>query len=228
MRSGKVRVDFGSIDRFTKSDVVLTNGKSAECDIAVFATGCRSTYHFLDEELHTLLAREDDGVWLYKNMLHPDIPGFAWVLSNTLSFTSPLTAALQAAWVGDALCGYMEVPEPAVMHAAVAGAKHRLRVRTPETPQRATLVMSGFFIYHDDLLRDRGIAPGRFGGLLGPVANLIVPADPQQYTECYLPAPKVPRRRRHAPRALRAGVAAIILVSMGVCGVHRRSARKRT
>jgi dimethylaniline monooxygenase (N-oxide forming) len=215
VRSGRARVEIGSITKYTSCGVVLTSGKEIDADVVVLATGFVANYDFLDEELTELLAKEDDGVWLYKNMLHPDIPGMAWVLATTMSFTSPLTAAMQAAWVADALCGHISVPSDAQLRSALEDTKRKRRAQMPNVPLRSGTIMGSFYAYNDDLLRDRGINPKRFGGLLGPLANSVVPVDPQQFTECWLPAAQMPRRRRRAPRALRVMVAALVAAVAG-------------
>jgi hypothetical protein len=57
----------------------------------------------------------------------------------------------------------------------------------PETPVRSACIQAHFYAYHDQLLRDMGQSPHRFGGVFGGVANVIVPLEPAQLEECVKP-----------------------------------------
>lgn len=223
VRRRQLRVEVAGVERFTQSGLVLTNGAALRADVVVLGTGFHIDAHFFDAKLHAELAPESDGLWLYKFMLPPRAPGVAFVL-HAMTFLSPLTAALQAAWIGDVLCGHVALPAKAGMLEATAEVQSAIRAFARDSPMRSTVVMGSFVAYHDSLMRDRGLRPGRFGGVCGPLANALVPMDPQQYKDCIVAAPEVPRRRRRAPRALRIAAATVAGVALSALACRRRRA----
>merc|ERR1712217_217456 len=58
VRAGKVNAVKGSIARFTKTGVVLTDGTEMEADVIVFGTGFKKSYSYLDARMKQRLNRQ--------------------------------------------------------------------------------------------------------------------------------------------------------------------------
>ena len=61
------------------------------------------------------LGIQKDGLYLYRNILAPKVPGLGFVGSEVSTFNNVLTSGLQAEWLGHVLAEEMAVPSPDVM-----------------------------------------------------------------------------------------------------------------
>src|SRR5499427_8881521 len=62
------------IAAFTRDGVILRDGNTLGLDCVVFGTGWKNDYSFLSAEARDVLGENDDGFYLYRHMLHPDLP----------------------------------------------------------------------------------------------------------------------------------------------------------
>ncbi|NIQ98321.1 MAG: hypothetical protein GWN87_32420, partial [Desulfuromonadales bacterium] len=67
------------IERFTPSGLRLKNGKEIDADCVVFGTGWKCDYGYLPESARDRLGRDEDGFYLYRHILHPDLSNLAFV-----------------------------------------------------------------------------------------------------------------------------------------------------
>ncbi|WIA23386.1 hypothetical protein OEZ85_000146 [Tetradesmus obliquus] len=74
-------------------------------DVLLYCTGYTRSYEFLDKALRARLGLQKDGLPLFRHILPPALPGFAFVGSEAASFNVPLTAGLQAEWLAGVLAG---------------------------------------------------------------------------------------------------------------------------
>jgi hypothetical protein len=56
------------------------------------------------------LGLQKDGLYLYRNILPPKVPGLAFVGSEVSTFNNVLTSGLQAEWLARVLQGEVELP----------------------------------------------------------------------------------------------------------------------
>merc|ERR1712110_616549 len=110
LKQGKVRGVKGAIDHFTERGVVLADGRELECDMVIYGTGFTKSYDFLDSVLQERLEKQRDGVYLYRNIIPPNLPDLAFVGSEVSTFNNVLTHGLQALWLEKALTGKMQLP----------------------------------------------------------------------------------------------------------------------
>lgn len=52
---------------------------------------------------------QPDGPPLYRHIATPQLPGICFAV-DAVTLTSPLTSAVQAAWMGQVLCGRLQLP----------------------------------------------------------------------------------------------------------------------
>jgi hypothetical protein len=79
----------------------------------------RSDYSFLSGEIWACLGSDDDGFYLYRHMLHPDLPNLVFV-GRVSTFLSVATYCLQARWLAEAIAGRVQLPDREAMLAEIA------------------------------------------------------------------------------------------------------------
>jgi Flavin-binding monooxygenase-like len=187
VRQRTIDLRVSTVERFTETAAVLASGDVVPADVVIFATGYKYGLDFLDAELRASLRAGADGMYLYRGVLPPSVPGIACVLSSTLTFTAPTTAALQAAWLGEALCGRMALPSTEAMAAEVARVHSAQAATHPASPVRSACVLAQLHQYNHQLIRDMGRDPGVFGGPFGWLANALVPFEAAHVAGCLEP-----------------------------------------
>jgi len=180
IRGNRISAHRTEIARFTDRGVVLANGRELELDTVVFGTGWRAEYSFLSAALKEALGFDDDGVYLYRHMLHPAAPGLVF-LGRASTVSNILSYSLQARWLADLVAGKHALPSPQVMLADIEAMKAWKRERMPHSASRSARLILHIQHYHDELLRDIGANPLRKTGVLAPLKELIAPYEPKDY-----------------------------------------------
>merc|ERR1711933_111979 len=129
LHDGKVAAQKGAISRFTETGVVLADGSEMEADMGVFGTGFMKSYAYLDSSLRKQLNREQDGLYLYRNVFPTQVPDLCFVGSEVSTFNNILTQGLQALWLRHVLTGYVALPSVEAMDARRGGFCARMGAR---------------------------------------------------------------------------------------------------
>merc|ERR1712178_592004 len=79
LQSNKVKAVKGSIDKYTKDGVILTDGTKVQADLVVYGTGFTKHYNYLDRLLQQKLNLQKDGLYLYRNIIPTGLPDLAFV-----------------------------------------------------------------------------------------------------------------------------------------------------
>lgn len=169
-----------TIERYTDSGVDLADGTSLNLDAVVLATGWQTDFSFVAPDVWRRIGEEDDGFYLYRHMLNPDIPGFAFV-GRASSISSILTYCLQAHWLGEVIEGKVQLPSTDAMKKNVEEMKAWKRAWIPFSAARSARLIAHTQHYHDELLRDLGVSPLRKTGVFAPLKELIFPYEPRDY-----------------------------------------------
>ncbi len=186
VRSGTIDLHRGSVAAYTPSGLRLHDGATIDADVVVLATGWEIDFGFLDADVVKRLGLEDDGLFLYRHMVHPAVPGLVFVgYASTVS--DILTRSLQARWLGDLVAGRFELPGADAMRRDIEEMKRWKRALMPFSPARGARIMAHMQHYHDELLRDFGASPWRKAGALAPLKELIVPYVPRDYASLTTP-----------------------------------------
>jgi len=143
-----------SIKSYTENGVVLENGKEIECDTVIFGTGYKSDTSFMPEAFKN--SQEEDGVYLYRHIIHPDIKNMAFI-GRSASFSNSLTSHVASAWLADLLNEKFQLPEPEDMAANVEEMKIWKRSFMPNIPSRSNVLTLHMVHFLDELLKDMGI-----------------------------------------------------------------------
>ncbi|MHC4991852.1 MAG: NAD(P)/FAD-dependent oxidoreductase [Planctomycetota bacterium] len=183
IHAGRLGAERAEISSCTEDGVVLSNGRRVPCDLVILATGWQTDYGFLAEGIRRRIGFEDDGYYLYRQVLHPDLPNLAFIGSNATTYINILTHNLQARWLTELLRGVHRLPDREAMMAEIEATKQwKRRIVPPSTARAATLHLH-MQHYHDELLRDMGISPRRKRGVLPLTKELFAPYQPSDYAE---------------------------------------------
>merc|ERR1712157_111630 len=163
LRAGTVNAVKGSIARFTKTGVVLSDGTEMQADVVIFGTGFTKSYSYLDANTQELLGRERDGLWLYRNMFPTRVPNLCFVGAEVSTFNNILTQGLQALWLQRVLTGQISLPLPETRNQDIESQKKWKRSWMPAKGDRAAILQLHKMKYHDQLCKDMGVKHKRKG-----------------------------------------------------------------
>lgn len=138
------------VDHLEADAVVFADGTRERVDAIVLATGYRIAFPFLDR---TVIAPDDNQVRLYRNVVHPQVPGLYFIgLIQPWGAIFPLAEA-QGAWVGDLITGRCGLPPPEAMLRSIDDDLARMRRRYVTSPRHTIQV--DFHSYRALLHRER-------------------------------------------------------------------------
>jgi dimethylaniline monooxygenase (N-oxide forming) len=182
IRDGRIVAHRTEVARFTPTGLALADGDALEVDTVVFGTGWNSDYRFLSPEIRAVLGEDEDGFYLYRHMLHPDLPNLIFI-GRASTFLSIATYCVQARWLAEALAGRVDLPDREAMLAEIELMKHWKRTWMPASGARGARVLLHMASYHDELLRDFGANPYRKRGPLAPLRELLEPYQSRDYRD---------------------------------------------
>lgn len=183
LHQGKLGAQRAGITAFTEDGIILSNGETVSCDTVVLATGWKTDYGFLSEDLRNRMEFNEDGYYLYRQIIHPDVPHAAFIGSNAVTYINILTHNLQARWLVELLKGTHSLPSKSEMKSHIETMKAwKRRIVPPSTTRAATLHLH-MQHYHDDLLRDMGLSHRLKRGALAYLKEFLAPYQPSDYSD---------------------------------------------
>ncbi|MEE8517155.1 MAG: NAD(P)-binding domain-containing protein [Alphaproteobacteria bacterium] len=181
IRQGKIDAHPNTtIAEYTPTGVTLDSGETLDIDVMILATGWKTDFGFLAEDVRGRLGFEDDGFYLYRHMLSPGLGGLAFI-GRASTICSILTYSLQARWLGELIKGSHRLPSAEAMSDEIEGIKAWKRSWMPPSEARSARLILHMLHYHDELLCDFGADPMRKTGALAPLKELIAPYEPRDY-----------------------------------------------
>jgi cation diffusion facilitator CzcD-associated flavoprotein CzcO len=174
MRQGKIQVQRTTIEQFTPDGLVLGNRVHLDSDVVIFATGWQPNNSFLPTTFQSTV--EDDGVYLYRHIIHPDLPSLAFI-GWASTFANSLTTQLEALWLTYLLKGKIKLPEREVMLQEISQMKHWKRSFIPPVSGRSSLLQAHMWHYHDELLCDLSINSYRKRNIIAEWLQDYCPTD---------------------------------------------------
>lgn len=206
LRAGEVSAQKGAIARFTQRGVVLTDGSQMEADMVIFGTGFTKTYNYLDSCLRAELNREQDGLYLYRNVFPTKVLDLCFVGSEVSTFNNILTQGLQALWLRHVLTRHVLLPSVQDMDQVVEMERSWKRSWMPKKGDRAAILQLHKMAYHDQLCADMGVNPHRKGWNV--LAEVFAPYSAADYTGLFpsgeavaIPAAELDARRGVSTKA---------------------------
>jgi dimethylaniline monooxygenase (N-oxide forming) len=180
LRSGEITPIQAEIKAFTAHGMELTNGDALAVDTVVLATGWETDYSWLSAETKAALGFADDGLYLYRQMVHPAVKDLAFV-GYASTITSVLTYNLQARWLADLLDERHALPPDDDMRRNIEAQQAWKRRIMPPSKGRAARLLLHMLHYHDELLEDLGESPLRKRGPFAPFKEVFAPYEPGDY-----------------------------------------------
>ena len=132
------------------------------------------------EDLQRRLRFADDGFYLYRQILHPDAPGLAFIgYASTVS--NILAYCMQARWLAALIEGRHEMPDAEEMHREIKALATWKRSWIPHSHARAARLIVHLQHYLDELCVDMGVNHLRKTGVFAPLAEVFAPYQPSDY-----------------------------------------------
>eukprot|EP00931_Biecheleriopsis_adriatica_P031435 TRINITY_DN18437_c0_g1_i1.p1 TRINITY_DN18437_c0_g1~~TRINITY_DN18437_c0_g1_i1.p1 ORF type:complete len:628 (+),score=139.60 TRINITY_DN18437_c0_g1_i1:87-1970(+) len=159
IKSGKIKVVVGSIDKFTEDGkgVVLTDGTQLDCEMVIYGTGFKKSYDMFDSTfVQPKLGIHKDGLYLYRNIIPPEVPDLAFIGCEVSTFNNILTHGLQALWLQKLLQGDIKLPSTGNMMKSIELEQAWKRSWMPPSSARASIWQLHMVKYHDNLVKDMG------------------------------------------------------------------------
>lgn len=182
VRDGAIEPQRSQIVRYADTGVMLENGVRVDADIVVFATGWKTDFGFLSEKTLSSIGLEDDGLYLYRQMLHPNVDHLVFI-GNASTVLSILTYSLQARWLAELIKGSHRLPSNEHMRQDIEKMKAWKRRCMPFSQARGARLILHMQHYHDDLLTDLGQTPLRKTGFAAPFKEVFAPYEPSDYRD---------------------------------------------
>lgn len=180
MRKGQIRTLRGNIGSFYDNGIVLGSGERINCDTVIFGTGWKQDFSFLPAKFGDTVA--NDGVYLYRHILHPEMNNLAFI-GWASTFSNSLTAHLASVWLVKVLQGAIKIPAEQAMTHEINDMKQWKRGFMPDVYGRGALLQLHMWNYHDELLQDASINPRRKPNWL---AEWLQDYRPSDYKDIFL------------------------------------------
>ena len=124
-----------------------------ETDVLCSATGFKKTYQWFDDETLKALGMEEDGMYLFNQILPVNVDRIAFIGSEVSSFQNIVTHFVQSEWLGHHLQRETEL-DTEVMEQQIEDYKQSKRNWLRFTPYRASNVQPHVVGYNNYLCRD--------------------------------------------------------------------------
>jgi cation diffusion facilitator CzcD-associated flavoprotein CzcO len=158
---GKIFPYRSEIECFSHDAVQLKNGTVLPCDVVVLSTGFRTpTFPFLPDKYRILLEVENDGVQLYRHLLHPRIPRLAFAGFNHGYMHVP-SVEIGTQWLCAYLRGELELPSVEEMERSIEHVRKWKRENIKFENARSCAVSTRFQQYLDILLKELQVSSYR-------------------------------------------------------------------
>lgn len=180
IRRGRIDLRLGEVEELYGShEARLSTGERVPVDFVVLGTGWKSDFSCLDATtVQAKLERADDGLWLYRNILAPDLAGIAFVGSNTLTFMHIFTSYIQAYWLVSMMTGKSQLPTIPEMRDAIVRDQTFKRRYYPKCPLRGASIEAYMQHYNDLLWLEMGLPAMVYTGWFGWFHNWWGPVLP--------------------------------------------------
>lgn len=195
LRKGVIDMRIGEVAKLEPGKATFKDGTEEDVDVIVVATGWKLSYDtFMSNDSiffglgleKDALDFEDDGLWLYRNILPRGFKGMAFVGANTLTFMNIYTSYVQAYWLAELLAGKREWPSEAHMKVTIEREKIFKRKYYKESEMRAASIEAYMQHYHDVLFQEMG-ARNPWNCLIRPIASVLAPIVPAVMKGCLEP-----------------------------------------
>ena len=158
---GEILPYHSELSGFSKDGLLLKNGEVISCDQVVLCLGSETPeFPFFPEKYRNLLEAENDGVQLYRHLIHPGIPNVAFAGFNH-GFMHVPAAEVGMLWLSAYLSGHLQLPPAKEMEKSIEHILQWKRKHINYEPSRSCAVNTRFQQYIDIVLKELGVSPYR-------------------------------------------------------------------
>jgi dimethylaniline monooxygenase (N-oxide forming) len=159
--SGAIKPHHSEVEGFDRTGLLLSNGESIDADVVVLSVGSATpVFPFLPSHIRSIIENENDGVQLYRHLVHPAIPRLAFAGYNH-GFMHVPAAEMGALWLCALWRGDIELPSAEIQEQSIDRIREWKRLHINYEPSRACAVSTRFQQHIDGLLCDLGVSPYR-------------------------------------------------------------------
>ncbi|MFT4584537.1 MAG: dimethylaniline monooxygenase (N-oxide forming) [Gammaproteobacteria bacterium] len=159
--NGTVKPYHSEVSGFDGTSLLLSNGESVDADVVVLSVGSGTpVFPFLPSRIRSIIEQENDGVQLYRHLVHPEIPRLAFAGYNH-GFMHIPAAEMGALWLCAVWRGDIELPGAAIQEQSINTIRDWKRANINYEPSRACAVSTRFQQHLDGLLIEMGVSPYR-------------------------------------------------------------------
>eukprot|EP01114_Cavostelium_apophysatum_P015492 TRINITY_DN4222_c0_g2_i1.p1 TRINITY_DN4222_c0_g2~~TRINITY_DN4222_c0_g2_i1.p1 ORF type:complete len:508 (-),score=131.97 TRINITY_DN4222_c0_g2_i1:128-1651(-) len=196
IRENKIVPHCTEVASFAEDGVFLKNGQFIKTDLLICATGFKIDISLLPQFSHIA---QEDGIHLYRHVVHPDVPNLAFCGFNHSSFHMVLVE-LGMLWALGALKGTFELPSREDQLREIERVAEWKRKFAPHDNCRTVVGLAKFFGYADEICQDLKLNGKRKKGTFSEWFEPYRGADYKGIADEFFSANKVPasiqRRRR--------------------------------
>jgi len=160
---GKIQPHHGNLAGFCETGIRLEDNTIIACDVAVLSVGSKTPqFPYMPSPYRELLEKEEDGIQLYRHLIHPRIPNMGFAGFNH-GFMHIPTVEVGTIWLCALLDGHMQLPSIEEMEASIENIRQWKRNHIRYEPSRSMAVSTRYQQYLDILLKDLKLNPYRKG-----------------------------------------------------------------
>jgi cation diffusion facilitator CzcD-associated flavoprotein CzcO len=180
VKTGKIRGIKSTVAKFIPGGVELANGQQLQADIVVFGTGFHQELPFLEDKYSRLVLDDQGDLYLYRHLIHPDIPQMGFVGYNN-SFYTQLTSEVGAWWLAEYIKGNLALPSKSEMYEDMVAEQTWLKNQFSVIAGKGACVASISLRHSDQLMKDMDVA-GEVTVWQG-FSDIMNPLDPSIYNK---------------------------------------------
>jgi len=144
------------IQAYSGDNVILNNGTTIKASTVIFSTGYKHCLDFLPKDKQQIIDKQQQ-IWLYKQVLHPDLLNAAFVC-HVIGLNTMLNAEISAQWVTNYLLGVVRIPDLPEMRSIIENHKKYYLSLNPSSTAFSSCITPGDYFWIKDMLKDMGMA----------------------------------------------------------------------
>ncbi len=159
--TGKILPYHSEMVGLTETGLLLKDGRTVECDQVMLCVGSKTpAFPFLPDKYRRIMEAENDGIQLYRHLLHPRIPNLAFAGFNHCFMHVP-AVEVATLWLSAWLEGELRLPPADEMEQSMKYLRDWKRDHINYEPSLCCATNTRFQQYIDIMLKDLGVSPYR-------------------------------------------------------------------
>ena len=176
------------LEGFTAQGLKLSTGEEVPAEVVILALGSTTPkFPFMPKPYRQLLEQDYDGVQLYRHLIHPEIPNFAFAGYNH-GFMHIPALEVGMVWLHAYLSGDLLLPNREAMYETINHVRDWKRAHIHFEPSRLCAINTRFQQYLDILCKELQVSAYRKKNPIAEVFGRYLAKDYQGVYEEYVKA----------------------------------------